>query len=158
MEKLQPIKGAVKAKFNLTTYNLADGIAKKTISDYLIKNGHEIINMKENYWFDIESKKNDNIYYSEVEIKSGWKGDWNPSWKEIRIPYRKRRLINKIQDMEGDNIFFNFYVLRQDLKKAWRIKDNIVAESEVKEAYGRYITKGEVFFHIPYEKAELVET
>ena len=89
-----------------------------------------------------------------MEIKYGWKGDWNPSWKEIRIPYRKHKLINKVADADG---FFNFYILRSDRKAAWRIKDNVVAESEVKEAKGRHILKGEHFFHIPYEKAELIE-
>jgi hypothetical protein len=52
--------------------------------------------------------------------------------------------------------FFNFYILRGDLKAAWRIKDYVVEQAEVKEAKGRNIVKGEHFFHIPYEKAELI--
>jgi hypothetical protein len=39
---------------------------------------------------------------------------------------------------------------------AWRIKDFVVAESEVKKLFS-YRVKGESFFHIPYQKAELVE-
>jgi hypothetical protein len=42
------------------------------------------------------------------------------------------------------------------LKAAWRIKDYVVEQAEVKEARGRNIVKGEHFFHIPYEKAELI--
>ncbi len=62
-----------------------------------------------------------------------------------------------IKSIGKDNSFFNFYILRSDLKAAWRIKDDVVAASEVKEAKGRYIKKGEHFFHIPYEKAILIE-
>ena len=40
------------------------------------------------------------MYYSEVEMKNQWTGDWNPKWKEIRIPYRKYRLINKYKKVE----------------------------------------------------------
>ena len=87
-------------------------------------------------------------------MKNQWKGDWNTNWKEIRIPYRKHKLINKVADADG---FFNFYILRADRKAAWRIKDNVVAESDVREAQGRNIVKGEHFFHIPYEKAELIK-
>ena len=58
--------------------------------------------------------------------------------------------------MGADNHFFNFYVLRGDTKMAWRIKDYIVAESEVRQLFSRRV-KGESFFHIPYERAELVE-
>jgi hypothetical protein len=154
---LQPIKGAVNIPFSRQRYEMADGTAKSIIVDYLVKNGHTITDRQEDFSVDIKSEKNYNSYFSEVEIKYAWKGDWNPNWKEIRIPYRKHKLINKVKDLGHDNFFFNFYILRADLKAAWRIKDNIVAESEVKEAKGRNILKGEHFFHIPYEKAILIE-
>ena len=124
---------------------------------YLIKNGHTITDSEEDFSVDIKSEKNYNSYFSEVEVKFSWSGDWNPNWKEIRIPYRKHKLINKVKSIGKDNSFFNFYILRSDLKAAWRIKDDVVAASEVKEAKGRYIKKGEHFFHIPYEKAILIE-
>lgn len=152
--KLKPIQGAVNIPFSRQRYETSDAPAKDIVIDYLQRNGHEILDSKEDFSVDIKSKKGDNTYFSEVEIKYGWKGDWNPSWKEIRIPYRKHKLINKVADADG---FFNFYILRSDRKAAWRIKDNVVAESEVREAQGRNILKGEHFFHIPYEKAELIE-
>jgi len=127
------------------------------IMAYLIKNGHTITDSEEDFSVDIKSEKNYNSYFSEVEVKFSWNGDWNPNWKEIRIPYRKHKLINKVKSIGKDNSFFNFYILRSDLKAAWRIKDDVVAASEVKEAKGRYIKKGEHFFHIPYEKAILIE-
>ena len=50
----------------------------------------------------------------------------------------------------------NFYIFRADMKQAWRIKDTLLTEDGLKEAKGRYITKGEKFFHIPYTDAELI--
>ena len=154
MTKLQPIQGAVNIPFSRQRYETSDAPAKDIIIDYLVRNGHEILDSKEDFSVDIKSVKDYNNYFSEVEIKYGWKGDWNTNWKEIRIPYRKHKLINKVSEANG---FFNFYILRSDRKQAWRIKDNVVAEAEVKEAQGRNIIKGEHFFHIPYEKAELIE-
>jgi len=154
---LQPIKGAVNRKFRPSSYRKNDSLAKETIIDYLERNGHTILESEENYSFDIKSEKNGNIYYSEVEMKNQWKGDWNPTWKEIRIPYRKHKLINKFEEIQNENTFFNFYVIRGDCKQAWRIKDTLLASSEVKEAQGWRIEPGEHFFHIPYKDAILVE-
>ena len=153
----QIVKKHVKAAFNKADYDRSDQPAKNVIVKYLEDNGHEILNTKEDYNVDIKSIKGDNKYFSEVEIKWGWKGDWNPSWTEIRIPYRKQRLIDKKEKADESNSFLNFYVIRSDLEYAWRIKDTLMIESEVREARGRYITKGEQFFHIPYEKAELIQ-
>ena len=154
---LQPIKGAVNRRFRPSSYRRNDEVAKETISTYLEANGHTILDSKENFSFDIKSEKNGNIYYSEVEMKNQWVGDWNPSWKEIRIPYRKHKLINKFEEVKNNKTFLNFYVIRGDCKKAWRIKDTLLEQSEVKEAQGFRIEPGEHFFHIPYKNAILVE-
>ena len=91
-------------KFRPQAYKENDSLGKNTIIDYLKNNGHKIVDIRENYSFDIKSIKNGNIYYSEVEMKNQWKGDWNTNWKEIRIPYRKYRLINKYKKVEADNV------------------------------------------------------
>ena len=153
---LQPIKGAVNIKFSRQRYEMSDSPAKAAIIRHLVNNGHTILDATENFSVDIKSKKADNIYFSEVEVKYAWKGDWNPNWTEIRIPYRKHKLINKVHSLDS-RPFFNFYILRSDLDYAWRIKDYVVEQAEVKEAKGRYIQKGEHFFHIPYNKAELIK-
>ena len=154
---MKPIKGAVNRRFRPSSYRKNDSLAKETIIAYLEDNGHTILDSEENYSFDIKSEKNGNIYYSEVEMKNQWKGDWNTSWKEIHIPYRKHKLINKFEEIKEDNTFLNFYVIRGDCKQAWRIKDTLLEKSEVKEAQGFRIEPGEHFFHIPYEEAILVE-
>ncbi len=43
-----------------------------------------------------------------------------------------------------------------DLKQAWRIRDYLLTKESLKEAKGRYIRKGELFFHIPFTDAELI--
>ena len=50
----------------------------------------------------------------------------------------------------------NFYVLNKFMDKAWRIKDTLMTDDTLKVAVGRRIPKGETFFHIPYQEAELI--
>jgi len=120
---------------------------------YLIKKKHEIVNTEENYFVDVISQKHGYTYFNEAEVKVAWDGDWPSHWTEIRIPERKQRLLDKY---EGQNGVLNFYVFRKDLKKAWRIKDTLLTKESLKEARGRNIRKGELFFHIPFTEAELV--
>ena len=62
-------------KFRPQAYKENDSLGKNTIIDYLKNNGHKIVDIRENYSFDIKSIKNGNIYYSEVEMKNQWKED-----------------------------------------------------------------------------------
>jgi hypothetical protein len=90
-------------------------------------------------------------------MKRQWFGDWLPSWKEIRIPYRKFKLLNKFKEMNETDAFFNFYVIRGDMEYAWRIKDYQFTPETVQEIYLSNARRYEYFFHIPYQEAELVQ-
>lgn len=153
---LEPIKGSYYRKFQPQSYKENDSRAKTVISNYLQSNGHNILDTEEDFSFDIKSEKNGGMYFIEVEMKLPWTGDWNPSWKEIRIPYRKYKLINKYKQMEGDKTYCNFYVIRSDCKKAWRIKDFQLTKECAKEVWLANARRYEYFFHIPYTEAELV--
>jgi len=153
---LQQIKGSYYRKFQPQSYEENDSKAKTAIKSYLESNGHTILDMKEDYSFDIKSEKNGGMYYSEVEMKNQWTGDWNPKWTEIRIPYRKFKLVNKYKEMQGDNTYCNFYVIRQDAAQAWRIKDFQLTEDCVKEVWLANARRKEYFFNIPYTEAELI--
>jgi len=153
---LQQIKGSYYRKFQPQSYEENDSKAKIAIKSYLESNGHTILDMKEDYSFDIKSEKNDSMYFSEVEMKNQWTGDWNPKWTEIRIPYRKFKLVNKYKEMQGDNTYCNFYVIRQDAAQAWRIKDFQLTEDCVKEVWLANARRKEYFFNIPYTEAELI--
>ena len=139
--------------FSKSLYEAYDQKAKEKLVSYLQGKGHLIMNDKEDYNVDVVSKKNDFTYFNEAEVKVAWDGDWPTHWHEIRIPARKRRLVEKYKDENG---VLNFYVFRKDLKQAWRIRDFLLTQESLGEAKGRYIRPGELFFHIPYTEAELI--
>ena len=141
----------VRKSFNRALYEAYDGPARTALVLYLEGKGHTIVNNEENYSVDVVSQYKGHTYFNEAEVKTGWKSDWPTDWKEIRIPERKQRLLDK--EVDG---FLNFYVFRADLRQVWRIKDTLLTQDSLREAKGRYIKKGEQFFHIPYTKAELI--
>ena len=144
---------AVRKHFNKSLYKKYDAIAKDTLISLLEVKGHTIVNSEEDYYADVVSQKDDYTYFNDAEVKSLWVGDWPTHWSEIRIPERKQRLLDKY---EGSNGVLNFYVFRNDMKQVWRIKDTCLTKESLSEAQGRRIKKGELFFHIPYTNAELI--
>ncbi len=144
----------VRKAFNRALYEAYDKKAKDALVSHLKSKDHVIVNTEENYFVDVVSQKHGLTFLNEAEVKVAWSGDWPVHWKEIRIPERKQRLLDKY---EGDDGVLNFYVFREDLKQAWRIKDTLLTKESLGEAKGRYIRPGELFFHIPYTKAELVQ-
>lgn len=143
----------VRKKFSRALYEAYDGTAKDALIIVLLSKGHQIENAQETYYVDVVSSKGGNTFYNECEVKVGWSGEWPKTWEEIRIPERKVRLLDKYQQQRG---FLNFYIFDKDLKQAWRIKDTSLTKERLKEAKGRYIQKGEKFYHIPYTEAELI--
>ena len=142
----------VKRPFNRALYEAYDETARNALVAYLESKGHTVVNNEENYNVDVVSQKGGLTYYNEVEVKTAWKGDWPTHWAEVRLPERKKRLKGKHTDG-----VLNFYIFRPDFKQAWRIKDTLLTDESLKEAKGRYIHKGEKFFHIPYTSAELIK-
>jgi len=116
----------------------------------LIEDGHTITSTQEKYRCDIITEKDGEIHNAEVEIKFSWKYDWPRDWLEIRIPYRKKKLLG--------NSNLTFYVLRADCKQVWKIPATTLSTlATVKEVSNRYVPKGEEFFHIPVEHATLLD-
>ena len=149
MKNFSNSSGARKG-FDRNLYNKADAKGKSTLLSWLTKNGHLVTSTKETYSCDIVTEKDGMTYNTEVEIKFSWKEEWPESWKEIRIPFRKNKLLNR------DNL--TFYVLRADCKQAWQISAETLKNiATVKEASNRYIRKGEKFFHVPVNHANLLD-
>ena len=153
---LEPFKGSYYRKFQPQSYKENDSKAKITITNYLESIGHTILDTEEDYSFDIKSEKNGFKYYSEVEMKNQWKGDWNTNWLDVRVPYRKHRLINKYEQVQNDKTFCNFYIIRRDCRQAWRVKDYQLTKECAKEVWLSNAGRYEYFFNIPYQEAELV--
>lgn len=148
----------VKKKFDKALYDVADKAAKDAMVTWLKQNDHNNIDTNETTYFDIVSTVSPDLprHLYEVEVKYSWKTPWPDSWAEIRIPYRKKRLLDKWKK-ECDNDLLTFVVFRNDCTQAWFIDGDTVLNSEVKEASNRNIRKGEQFFHIPTADAYLVD-
>ena len=145
-------------KFDVYSYMENDARAKEAIVSYLTANKFTDIEAKEDYYFDVSAKK-DKDYFFEVEIKNQWYTNWNPNWKEVRIPERKRRLIDKKNKEYPDHDLY-FVVFNTDCTQAWFIKDDAVDKSTVgtiqnSRRVGEPHLK-EPFFHIPTEEAKLI--
>ena len=143
----------VRKSFNRALYEAYDEPAKDALVSLLKSKGHTIVNTEEDYYVDVVSQKDGYTYFNEAEVKVAWDGDWPTHWSEIRIPERKQRLLDKY---DGKNGVLHFYVFRKDLQQAGRIKDTLLTQESLGTAKGRYIRKGEQFFHIPFTRAELV--
>ena len=103
---------AVRKQFNRALYEAYDTPARDKLVAYLEAKGHAIVSNEENYNVDVVSQKGGFTYFNEAEVKTAWKADWPTDWKEIRIPERKQRLLDKHEDVNG---VLNFYVLSQDM-------------------------------------------
>ena len=146
--------------FDKQSYNQNDGRAKKAMVDYLKSLSFEDIEAKEDFYFDVSAKKDKN-YFFEVEIKNQWGSSWNPSWKEVRIPERKSRLMKRKEKDYPDHDLY-FVIFNTDCTQAWFIKDTDVDESSVGTIQNSRQPKDsphlrEPFFHIPVEKAKLIQ-
>ncbi len=98
--------------FQKKVYDEVDTPSKQALIKVLLSEGHEIVSSKEDYYADVVSKKDGVTYYHEAESKAQWGQEylknknynvlpdsgWPPFWKEVRIPGRKKRLIEKYKD------------------------------------------------------------
>ena len=150
-----PLKSKRK-RFDPIAYKQSDNKAKKCITKYLMSLGHTVLDTEENFGVDLMSTLENTTYNHEVEMKHMWEGEWPTVWKDINIPFRKNRLIVQVFNKEP-LANFHFYIIRGDCKVAWKMDANIVKDSPVVEVPNRAVRKGEYFFKVPVDKAELIE-
>ena len=145
-------------RFDPALYKISDKLGKDSLTTYLISEGHDV-RRGEKMGVDLESSLPAGgvciPYHHEVEIKFMWEGDWPTAWKDINIPFRKKRLIDSVYG-KNDKARFYFYILRGDCKVAWKIDGHAVKSSPVVEVPNRHIKSGEYFYKIPLTKAELI--
>jgi|TARA_R110002074_G_scaffold384565_1_gene565290 hypothetical protein len=142
---------AYRKPFSRNLYGKYDGVAKDKLIAHLVKGGHEVVDSTESYDADIVTQKDNTTYFSEAEVKTAWKGEWPTNWLEIRIPERKKRLLDKHAGTD-----LKFYIFSGDMSKAWCIDSKQLTEDKLKEATGRNIYNGEQFYHVPYKEAQLI--
>jgi hypothetical protein len=136
--------------FEKNLYDKYDNQAKQSLISVLEQNGHDIVNVKENFYADVVSTKDGKEFYSEAEIKAAWKGTWPETWEDLRIPGRKSRLLNKYDEV-------TFFVFRDDCKQCFVVNSEQLSEDRLKKAFGPKIRQGEMFFHIPVNEVTLIE-
>ena len=164
-EKIMKYPSSKRKKFNPALYRKADPLAKECISKYLMSLGHEVTIPKENYGVDILSNpplphlNHPNhppvTEHHEVEMKFMWEGEWPKGWRNVNIPFRKARLIDMVYNKDENARFF-FYIIRKDCKQAWKMDGRVVQASPVVEVPNRAVPKGEYFYKVPLDKAELI--
>ena len=142
--------------FQKEVYDKVDGPSKEALIKYLESEGHTVVSKKEDYYADVVTEKDGVTFFHEVERKAQWKEEWPTYWEEIRIPGRKRRLIEKYKD-QLENLYF--YVFNKHYNQAWKINGTQMVDGIIKEATGPTyrIPKGETFYHVPYQEAEKVD-
>ena len=67
---------AYRKPFSKNLYGKYDGVAKDTLINHLLKDGHVLIDSTESYDADVVTEKLGEKHYSEAEVKTAWKGDW----------------------------------------------------------------------------------
>jgi len=140
-----------KSPFRKKEYEKWDGPGKKAVRNYLISLGCVLTEDVENYGADIVTREPLESYH-EVEVKNGWTNEWPSHWKTLHIPFRKKRLVDMMKDKDD----LTFYVLRKDLKQAWKIKGSQLTDDIVIEIPNKFKRKGEYFFNIPINNVRLI--
>ncbi len=138
-----------KSPFRKDKYDQWDSVAKQAVRSYLLKQNYELATDIEDYDADIKTTK-PVVSHHEVEVKLSWSADWPESWNTIHIPYRKKRLIDKIDSPDS----LTFYVLKKNLKEAWTIKGSQCLD--IIEVPNKFVSSGEYFFNIPIKNAKLI--
>ena len=138
----------IRKPFSRALYDKADKKAKDIMRTYLEDQEHKLKKDIEQYYCDIEGEDG---HGWEVEIKYSWKGEWPPSWEDVRIPHRKKRLIDKKGE---ENI--TFCVLNSMCNQAWEIPGSVVAGAEVVEVSNKFVPKGELFYSIFVSQAKKI--
>ena len=143
-------------KFDKKLYDKADPLSKGVMVAWLERNGYEFINPEETYGVDITCTIGIGATpaFFETEIKYSWVRDWPNEWGEVRIPYRKSKIINK-WIRNGSLGMLTFVIFRGDCKQAWFIDGQVVRDSRVGSLNNKYATN-EKFYHIDVNDANIV--
>jgi len=132
--------------FNKEEYNESDPKAKKALRDYLDSKGIPTV-IVEDYGPDIKAFQE---VFHEVEIKKIWQGEWNESWDTIRIPARKKRL------MEGGRRVV-FWVMNSDCTKAFCVHSQDMKDEYIADFPNSWNPDGEMFYNLPVDIGKFID-
>jgi len=141
-------------KFDKELYDKADPLSNGIMVDWLEKNGYNSIDPEETYGVDITCKRGDTPAFFETEIKYSWVKQWPNEWQEVRIPYRKHKIVDKWV-RNGAEGTLTFIVFRSDCKQAWFIDGQAVRDAKIAPINNKYMSN-EKFYHIDVNDASLI--
>ena len=141
-------------KFDKELYDKADPLSNGVMAAWLERNGYDSIDPKETYGVDITCKKDNTPAFFETEIKYSWVKQWPNEWQEVRIPYRKHKIVDKWV-RNGSEGSLTFIVFRSDCKQAWFINGQDVRDAKVASINNKYMSN-EKFYHINVNDASLI--
>ena len=162
-------------RFNRLSYMANDSRAKAVLKKYLISRGHKITDDKENFSWDLSTVSDSgSASFWEVEVKNQWGKVWNDNWKEVRIPQRNQRLIDKFyhetnnaKEFAQDNNMqefvrpfqLTFVVLNTHLDQGWFIPHDVLEKSPVQTIQNsRHVDAPhlkEPFFHVDVKNEDI---
>jgi len=162
-------------RFNRLSYMANDGRAKAVLKKYLISRGHKITDDKENFSWDLSTvSESGSASFWEVEVKNQWGKVWNDNWKEVRIPQRKQRLIDKFYHEEDKAkeygqandiskfvrpLELTFVVLNTHLDQGWFIPHWVLENSPIQTIQNsRHVDAPhlkEPFFHVDVKHEDI---
>lgn len=140
-------------KFSEELYRENDERACREVLKYLVEHmGLYAKRNEDQYGVDIVIYSGFSIaYFVEVEVKQVWRQDQDEfPWDTVQIPTRKSKFLNL-------GLPTDFWIMRQDLKKAIVISDKVLEESPRVEVPNKYNESGEYFFQVDISKCSTVD-
>ena len=136
------------SEFVKSSYDKNNSLAIDMVSDFLVNKGFSIVDKKEDYWIDIEAKKEGATILFEAEVKSrvkftsrdsfpfktvsflARKSKWKetPFWYVIVCPDTKYAIFAKSEDIFKDEYIENINVNTSDRKgmdKFYRVPKSV---------------------------------
>lgn len=132
--------------FKQEVYDENDPKAKQALRSYLDSKGIPTV-IHEDYGPDIKAFQE---VFHEVEVKKIWHGEWPNHWKEIRIPARKKRL------MEGGRRIV-FWVLNDECTRAFCVHSQEMKDEYIAEFPNSWKPEGELFYNLPLDIGKFVD-
>ena len=145
------MKPTPKKPFDPTLFAETDRVARNAVMDYIGASGLFVQDNPDTYGPDLIVYKGFKpSYYVEVEIKKVWKQEQDTfPWATVQLPGRKLKFTEL-------GAMCEFFILREDLKMAIVMSDQVVASSPRAVVKNKYVADGEVFITINISDCDLV--
>ena len=140
-----------KKPFDPVLFAETDRSARNAVMDYIGASGLFVQDNPDTYGPDLIVYKGFKpAYYVEVEIKKVWKQEQDTfPWATVQLPGRKVKFTEL-------GVMCEFFILREDLKRAIVIADHVVASSPKNVVKNKYVTEGEIFVTIDLSECDVV--